>query len=97
MTTRRLRGALLLAAAVPLTAAVVAAALRAAHLKLYVDRYRLELTPQPRPGCPDCHGDGGWWAAGPDPDMEACGCWTDRRGLYLSLLPRPAGWDEPPF
>ncbi|MFJ6452299.1 hypothetical protein ACIQNV_37485 [Streptomyces hydrogenans] len=49
MTARRLRAVLLLAAAVPLTAAVAAAALRAAHLKLSVDRYRLELTAQPRP------------------------------------------------
>ncbi|MFB8044515.1 hypothetical protein ACFC8F_24900 [Streptomyces hydrogenans] len=97
MITRRLRVALLLAAAVPLAAAATAAALRAGHLKLSVDRYRLELTAQPRPGCPDCHGDGGWWTGGPDPDMEACGCWTGRRGLHLSLLPRPAQWDEPPF
>ncbi|KUH36111.1 hypothetical protein [Streptomyces kanasensis] len=96
MTGHRPRAALL-AAAVPLAAAVTAAALRAARLELYVDRYRLELTPLPRPDCPDCHGEGGWWTGGPDPDMEACGCWTDRRGLRLPFLPRPAGWDEPPF
>ncbi|MFF6888656.1 hypothetical protein ACFY9F_36395 [Streptomyces sp. NPDC012421] len=97
MTARRLHAVLLLAAAVPLATATAAVALRASHLKLYADRHRIELTPQPRRSCPDCRGDGGWWVDGANPEMEACGCWSDRRGLYLPLLPRPAGWDEPPF
>ncbi|MGA5424423.1 hypothetical protein [Streptomyces lavendulocolor] len=52
-------GALLLAAAVPLTAATAAAALRASHLKLYADRHRIEIIVRPRPDCPRCQGEGG--------------------------------------
>lgn len=96
MTARHLRGALLLAAAVPLAAATAAAALRAGHLKLYADRHRIELKPQPRRSCPDCRGEGGWWTGGAFPEMEACGCWADRPELRVRLLPVPA-WDEPPF
>ncbi|MFI1177863.1 hypothetical protein [Streptomyces melanogenes] len=96
MTARRLRAALLLAA-VPLAAvAAAAAALKASHLKLTANRYRIEITAQPRPGCPHCRGEGGWWTGGAFPEMEACGCWSDRRELRIRLLPVP-GWDEPPF
>uniref|UniRef100_UPI002F912B20 hypothetical protein n=1 Tax=Streptomyces longwoodensis TaxID=68231 RepID=UPI002F912B20 len=96
MTARHLRGALLLAAVVPLAAATAAAALKARHLKLYADRHRIELRPQPRRSCPDCRGEGGWWVGGAFPEMEACGCWSDRRELRIRLLPIPA-WNEPPF
>lgn len=98
MTARHLRGALLLAAAVPLAAATAAAALRASHLKVYADRHRIEITarPRPRPRCPRCHGEGSWWTGGTFPEMEACGCWSDRRELRIRLLPVPA-WNEPQF
>ncbi|MFE7574689.1 hypothetical protein ACFU5Z_08125 [Streptomyces sp. NPDC057521] len=96
MTARRLRTVMLLAAAVPLTAATAAAALRAGHLKLYADRHRIEITARPRPGCPHCHGEGGWWTGGTFPEMAACGCWSDRREIRIRLLPVPA-WNEPPF
>lgn len=98
VTGRRLRAALLVTAAVPATVATAAAALRASHLKLRADRHRIELMPQPRRSCPDCRGDGGWWVDGPLPEMEACGCWTDRPTWRLPLLPVRAPWkDEPPF
>ncbi|MEU4506771.1 hypothetical protein [Streptomyces sp. NPDC024089] len=97
MTARHLRGALLLAAAVPLAAATAAAALKASHFKLYADRHRIEITARPRPGCPYCHGKGGWWTGGAFPEMEACGCWSDRRELRIRLVPIPSWRDEPPF
>ncbi|MGW4688519.1 hypothetical protein ACWEPM_26990 [Streptomyces sp. NPDC004244] len=86
-----------LAAVVP-AALIVATAvsLKAGHWQLYADRYRIEITARPRPGCPRCHGEGGWWVGGAFPEMEACGCWADRRELRLRLLPDPAS-DEPPF
>ncbi|WP_327713764.1 hypothetical protein OG912_38400 (plasmid) [Streptomyces sp. NBC_00464] len=96
MTARHLRGALLIAAAVPLVAATAVAVLRAGRLKLYADRHRIEITAQPRPGCPRCHGEGGWWTGGAFPEMEACGCWSERREIRIRLLPVPA-LDEPPF
>ncbi|MER6916715.1 hypothetical protein ABT354_34115 [Streptomyces sp. NPDC000594] len=99
MAIRCLRSALLLAAvvAVPLTAAAVAVAvLRASHLKVCVDRHRIEITARPRRSCPDCRGAGGRWTDGPFPEMEACDCWADRHELHVRLLPVPP-WDEPPF
>lgn len=48
MTTRHLRTALLLAAA------MAAAVLKAGHWRLYADRHRIELKPQPCRSCPDC-------------------------------------------
>ena len=95
MTGRHLRTALLLAA-VPVTV-TVAAVLKAGHLRLSVDRYRIEVTARPRPGCPHCHGAGGRWTGGPFPEMGACGCWSARRELRIRLLPVPAWPDEPPF
>ncbi|MFH8371716.1 hypothetical protein [Streptomyces sp. NPDC018031] len=72
--------------------------LKAAHLKLHADRHRIEITAQPRPNCPHCHGDGGWWTGDPFPETEACGCWADRRQLGIRLLPVRHPWpDEPPF
>jgi hypothetical protein len=100
VTVRRPRAALLLAAAVSLTAATAAAVFKASHLKLYADRHRIEITARPRPNCPDCRGEGGWWVGGAFPEMEACGCWSDRRELRIPLLPVRAvdPWpDEPPF
>nr|WP_237539754.1 hypothetical protein [Streptomyces sp. SID4917] len=88
---------MLLAAAVPLTAATATAVLKASHLKLYADRHRIELKPQPRRSCPDRRGAGGWWVDGANPEMEACSCWADRRELRIRLLPVPAWPDEPPF
>ncbi|MEU6867770.1 hypothetical protein ABZ924_31815 [Streptomyces sp. NPDC046876] len=96
MTARRLRTTLLLAAAIPLAAVTAAAALKASHLALYADRHRIEITARPRPNCPRCQGEGGWWTGGAFPEMEACGCWAHRRELRLKLLPVSA-WDEPPF
>ncbi|WP_318265286.1 NUDIX domain-containing protein [Streptomyces halstedii] len=55
-----------------------------------------DVTARPRPSCPRCHGEGGWWIGGAFPEMEACGCWSDRREIPIRLLPVP-GWDEPPF
>lgn len=98
MTARHRRAALLLAAAVSLAAVMAAAVLRDGHWRLYADRHHVELTPQPHRSCPDCRGDGGWWVDGANPEMEACGCWTDRPSLRLPLWPVRAAWpDEPPF
>ncbi|WP_449337157.1 hypothetical protein [Streptomyces griseus] len=88
---------LMAAAAVPLALAAATAVLKASHWKLYADRHRIHLTPYPRRSCPDCRGAGGWWADGPFPEMEACGCWYERRELRIRLLPLPAPADEPPF
>jgi len=92
----RARTTLLLAAAGTAAAVTAVAAFKACHLKVYADRHRIEITPRPRPNCPHCHGDGGWWTGGAFPEMEACGCWSDRREIRIRLLPVP-GWDEPPF
>ncbi|MFD3484927.1 hypothetical protein [Streptomyces sp. NPDC058665] len=98
MTARHLRAALLLAAAVPLAAATAAAVLKASHLKLYADRHRINLSPVARRSCPDCRGAGSWWTGGAFPEMEACGCWSDRRELRVQLLPiQTRIYDEPPF
>ncbi|MFJ2271846.1 hypothetical protein ACIOHO_37150 [Streptomyces sp. NPDC087849] len=95
--TVRARTAALVAAAVPVTVAAAAAVLKASHWQLYADRHRIHLTPVARRSCPDCQGAGGWWVGGANPEMEACGCWTDRRELRVRLLPIPAWPDEPPF
>ncbi|WP_331761931.1 hypothetical protein [Streptomyces anulatus] len=94
--TVRARTALLAAAAVPVTLAAAAAILKAGHWRLYADRHRIHLTPVARRSCTDCRGEVGWWAGGPNPEMEACGCWSERRELRIRLLPVPAGTDEPP-
>ncbi|MFF2517864.1 hypothetical protein [Streptomyces sp. NPDC058086] len=97
MSARRLRTAVLLLAAVPLTA-TAAAALKAGHWRLTCSRHGIWLEPRPRPRCPDCHGAGGWWTNGRYPEMEACWCWAERRELSLRLLPRLAvPYDEPSF
>lgn len=59
-------------------------------------RHGIWITPEARPSCPRCHGAGGWWDGDPSqPDMEACGCWADRRALRIPLLPyRP---EDAPF
>ncbi|WP_105973636.1 hypothetical protein [Streptomyces geranii] len=93
----RARTALLLVAAVPLTVTVAATALKAGHWRLTRFPYGIRLEPLPRPDCPDCRGEGGWWTSGPYPDMEACWCWAERREVSLRLLPRSTGIDEPPF
>ncbi len=86
---------LAVAVAVPVMAAAV---LKVGHWRLYADRHRIELTPQPRRSCPDCRGAGGWWTGGANPEMEACGCWATRRELRIRLLPVRDPWpDEPPF
>lgn len=99
----RARTAALVAAAVPVTltaAAIAFKASRAGRWQLYADRHRITLSPRPCRSCPDCRGAGGWWVGGPNPEMEACGCWSDRRELRIRLLPVRAAdpWpDEPPF
>lgn len=93
----RTRTAVLLAAAVPVTVTAAAAVLKAGRWQLYVDRHRIELSPAARRDCRRCHGDGGWWIGGPNPEMEACPCWADRRELRIRLLRCAPFPDEPPF
>lgn len=93
----RARTAVLVAAAVPVAVAAAAAVLKAGHWELYADRHRIHLTPVARRSCSDCRGAGGWWTGGANPEMEACGCWSNRRELRIRLLPLPATADEPPF
>ncbi|WP_310727915.1 hypothetical protein [Streptomyces sp. N2A] len=93
----RARTAALVAAAVPVTIAAVAVALKAGHWQLHADRHRIHLTPVARLSCPDCRGAGGWWVGGANPEMEACDCWAARRELRIRLLPLPAFPDTPPF
>ncbi|WP_228184111.1 hypothetical protein [Streptomyces anulatus] len=93
----RARTALLVAVAVPVTLAAAAAILKAGHWRLYADRHRIHLTPVARRSCTDCRGAGGWRVDGPNPAMEECGCWPERRELRIRLLPVPAWFDEPPF
>ncbi|MFE0580235.1 hypothetical protein [Streptomyces sp. NPDC058874] len=95
--TVRARTGVLAAVAVPVTVAAAAVVLGAGRWRLYADRHRIELKPQPRRSCPDCRGEGGWWVDGANPEMEACGCWANRRELRVRLLPVPAWPDEPPF
>jgi hypothetical protein len=98
VSASRLRATVLLLAAVPGTVAAAAVALKAGHWQLYTDRHRIHLTPVARRSCPDCRGAGGWWVGGANPEMEPCGCWAERRGLTLRLLPRPTvPYDDPPF
>ncbi|MFJ9530493.1 hypothetical protein [Streptomyces cyaneofuscatus] len=94
---RPLTRSLMAAAAVPVALAAAAAVLKAGRWQLYADRHRLHITPVARRSCPDCRGEGGWWAGGPFPEMEACGCWSERCELHIRLLPVPAWPDEPPF
>lgn len=93
----RARTALLVAAAVPITVAAATAVLKANRWRLYADRHRIHLAPVACRSCPDCRGAGGWWVDGPNPEMEACGCWSERRELCIQLLPVPAWPDEEPF
>ncbi|QDN64305.1 hypothetical protein [Streptomyces sp. S1D4-14] len=91
------RTALLLAAAVAVTATAATVALKAGSWDLAVSRNAIRLSPLPRPGCPDCRGEGGWWSEGPYPGGELCWCW-DRPTRTLRLLPVRDPWpDEPPF
>ncbi|MFJ4007733.1 hypothetical protein ACIPWL_30375 [Streptomyces sp. NPDC090023] len=85
--TARARTTVVLAAAVP----ALVLAMASGRWRLSADRHRIELTPRPRRSCPDCRGAGGWWTGGANPEMEACGCWSDRRALRLRLRPVPAG------
>ncbi|WP_424893280.1 hypothetical protein [Streptomyces sp. XH2] len=94
--TVRTRTAALIAV-VPAAAALPFAVLKAGHWQLSADRHRLEFTARPRQGCPRCHGDGGWWVGGANPEMEACPCWSDRPELRIRLLPLSPCPDEPPF
>ena len=93
----RARTAIALAAAVPAAAAAAAAALKAGHWKLHYSRHGIWLQPKPRPRCSECHGVGGWWTGGPNPEMDSCWCWSDRRELHIRLLPRPPIPEAPPF
>ncbi|MEW1761543.1 hypothetical protein AB0393_34225 [Streptomyces cyaneofuscatus] len=88
---------LMAAAAVPLALTAAATVLKAGRWRLHADRHRIHLTPVARRSCPDCRGAGGWWTGGPFPEMEACGCWSERRELRIRLLPVPARPDEPPL
>ncbi|MEV0888877.1 hypothetical protein AB0J03_34385 [Streptomyces microflavus] len=88
---------LVAAAVVPLALAAAATVLKAGHWRLYADRHRIHLTPAARRSCPDCRGASGWWTGGPFPEMEACGCWSERHELRIRLLPVADPPDEPPF
>ncbi|MEV8529000.1 hypothetical protein AB0451_33420 [Streptomyces sp. NPDC052000] len=92
----RARTAVLVAAAVLVTVAAGAVP-EAGHWRLYAERHRIELRPRPRRSCPDCRAAGGWWVGGLFPEMEACGCWTDRRELSVRLRAVPDWPDEPSF
>ncbi|MGW5803415.1 hypothetical protein ACWFQ7_29400 [Streptomyces bacillaris] len=87
--------AVLLAVVVPASVGTAAAILKAGHWRLHADRHHITLSPHPRRSCPDCRCAGGWWTGGPFPEMEACGCWSER--LRIRLLPVPAWPDEEPF
>ncbi|WP_314416158.1 hypothetical protein [Streptomyces sp. DSM 40484] len=93
----RARTAALLVAAVPVTVAAAIVVLKAGCWQLYADRHRIHVTPVARRSCPNCRGAGGRWTGGPFPEMEACGCWSDRPELRIPLLPIPARPDEPPL
>lgn len=68
----------------------------------------VEFRRKPDPACPECFGDGGWYAGSPsDPETPtevACPC-ADGRRFRLRYRPRrksdttPIRWyaDEPPF
>lgn len=89
--------ALLLTAAVPLTVTAAAVALKAGAWELSLSRHTIRLSPRPRPNCPDCKGEGGWWSEGLYPGGELCWCW-DRPVRAFRLLPVRDPWpDEPPF
>lgn len=84
----RTRTAALAAAAVTITVTAAAIVLKAGHWRLYANRHRIGLQPQPLRSCPDCRGAGGWWVGGANPY---------RPELRIRLLPVPAWPDEPPF
>lgn len=93
----RTRAVLLFAAAVPLTVAAAAVALKAGSWELTANRYEIRLSPRPRPNGPDCKGEGGWWSEGLCLGGEMCWCW-DRPVRTLRLLPRADPWPgEPAF
>ncbi|MFE7854421.1 hypothetical protein [Streptomyces sp. NPDC057403] len=93
----RVRTALLLAAAAPLTVTAAAIALKAGAWELTANRHAIRLSPRPCPNCPACRGEGGWWSEGLYPGGEMCWCW-DRPTRTFRLLPVRAPWpDEPPF
>ncbi|MEU5824881.1 hypothetical protein [Streptomyces sp. NPDC047803] len=54
----RTRTALLLVAALPVTAAAAATALSAGRWELRADRHDITLAATPKPNCPRCHGSG---------------------------------------
>jgi len=80
----------------PIAATTAATALKASAWELTVSRHAILLSPRPRPGCPDCRGEGGRWSEGPYPGGELCWCW-DRPSWQIPLLPLPAFPGEPPF
>ncbi|MGW6564986.1 hypothetical protein [Streptomyces sp. NPDC054975] len=61
--------------------------LKAGHRTLHFNRHNIEITAQPRPNCPRCHGDGGWWLGDAFPEMEACGCWPTGAGSASGSCP----------
>ncbi|MCX5355787.1 hypothetical protein [Streptomyces mirabilis] len=79
--------------AVPVTVAATAAVLKAGRWQLYADRHRIHLVPVACRSCPHCRGGDGWWVGGANPEVEACGCWSERRELRIRLQPVPA-WSD---
>ncbi|MFE7410222.1 hypothetical protein [Streptomyces laurentii] len=58
-------------------------------------RRTLTLTDTPRPGCPDCQGQGGWNRDYGDEtgeyagtEWDPCHCWNENRSWTLLRLPR---------
>ncbi|WP_371572705.1 hypothetical protein [Streptomyces sp. NBC_01314] len=93
----RARTALLLVAAISLTATAASAVLTGRRLGADHLPARESALPRPRPNCPDCKDAGGWWSEGLYPGDEMCWCW-DRPVRTLRLLPVHDPWpDEPPF
>ncbi|MER7983369.1 hypothetical protein [Streptomyces sp. NPDC095817] len=87
----------ILAAVVVASPVLVAACLRVGHWQVDVDRTHITVTPRPRRHCSFCRGAGGCWMGGPFPEMEACGCWSDRRHLRIRIGAAPDPWPEPSF
>ncbi|MFD6823322.1 hypothetical protein ACFWC5_23510 [Streptomyces sp. NPDC060085] len=91
-----MRGIMLAAAVVP----AVTAAPIAGHWQMHADQHHITVTPRPQRCCATCHGASGVWISGRFPEMEACGCWSDRRHLRIPLRRGPAADplpEEPPF